>query len=847
MRNIKIIAPSKDFPAAGKRHALRGKLSQPAKRPRAPREAFATCETATRSAGSFRNLRKSILARGSFFATCEKRAVMGQRLLLGLCLLLLTLIGAGCSTTKNLPEGEVLYEGIKRVTIAEQDPSDDGENTVSEINAALAYPPNNALLGSSSIRIPLPVGLWVYNAFVNKKGKIGQWIFKKFAAKPVLISTVNPEVRVKVAQNLLREYGYFQGSTGFEILTDEKNPRKAKIAYEIHMGKAYTLDDIRYTRMRRRTDSIIQSTAALSKLKVGDNFNVVRLQEERERIAALLRDNGYFYYRPDFITYDADTLLSPGKVSLRVKPKEDLPIRALRPWRIGDISLYLSGYQNEPPTDSIRYKDLTIHYEGKLRVRPKVIYDRLFFKSGELYSQDKQEQSQTALSRLGIFRYTDMQYTPRDTMRRQDTLDLRINATYDLPIDGELEVNVTSKSNDQVGPGAVFSVTKRNIFGGGETFNVQMKGSYEWQTGNKLDNNSSKINSYELGLSATLKFPRILFPVPFQLSNKYPSSTSFRIYADQMNRARFFKLLAFGGESSFEFQPSATSHHSIIPFKLTFNLLQSTTAEFDSITDANKALKKSLQDQFIPAMGYTYTYDDSPITTKKHHIWWQASITQAGLLMNSAYAIAGNKFTKEGKSLLGNPFAQFIKGTAEFRYNHQLAPKHHLVGRIMAGAIYSYGNARTSPYNEQFYIGGANSIRAFTIRSIGPGRFHVNNEDNAYAYIDQTGDLKFEANLEYRFPILGDLEGATFLDCGNIWLLREDPERPGGQLKWGSFLNDLALGTGAGLRYVLPFIVIRFDVGIGLHLPYETGKSGYYNIPRFKDGMGYHLAIGYPF
>ena len=565
MRNIKIIAPSKDFPAAGKRHALRGKLSSRWKTPRAPRETFQPLENATRFAGNFPAAGKRHALRGRLssrwktscvpretFASCEKRAVMGQQLLLGLCLLLLTLIGAGCSTTKNLPEGEVLYEGIKRVTIAEQDPSDDGENTVSEINAALAYPPNNALLGSSSIRIPLPVGLWVYNAFVNKKGKIGQWIFKKFAAKPVLISTVNPEVRVKVAQNLLREYGYFQGSTGFEILTDEKNPRKAKIAYEIHMGKAYTLDDIRYTRMRRRTDSIIQSTAALSKLKVGDNFNVVRLQEERERIAALLRDNGYFYYRPDFITYDADTLLSPGKVSLRVKPKEGLPIRALRPWRIGDISLYLSGYQNEPPTDSIRYKDLTIHYEGKLRVRPKVIYDRLFFKSGELYSQDKQEQSQTALSRLGIFRYTDMQYTPRDTTRRQDTLNLRINATYDLPIDGELEVNVTSKSNDQVGPGAVFSVTKRNIFGGGETFNVQMKGSYEWQTGNKLDNNSSKINSYELGLSATLKFPRILFPVPFQLSNKYPSSTSFRIYADQMNRARFFKLLAFGGVLLFD-------------------------------------------------------------------------------------------------------------------------------------------------------------------------------------------------------------------------------------------------------------------------------------------------------
>ena len=261
----------------------------------------------------------------------------------------------------------------------------------------------------------------------------------------------------------------------------------------------------------------------------------------------------------------------------------------------------------------------------------------------------------------------------------------------------------------------------------------------------------------------------------------------------------------------------------------------------------NRALKESLQDQFVPSMSYTYTYDDSPLTDRAHHLWWQASVTQAGLVVNGLYALAGERFGKEGKKLLGNPFAQFLKGTLEARYDYDLGKKQHLVGRVMAGAIYSYGNARTSPYNEQFYIGGANSIRAFTIRSIGPGRYFQNSADNQYAYIDRTGDIKFEANLEYRFPILGDLHGATFLDCGNIWLLRQDEGRPGGQLKWGSFLNDLALGTGFGLRYDLSFIVIRFDVGIGLHLPYDTGKKGYYNIPRFKEGMGYHFAIGYPF
>ena len=768
------------------------------------------------------------------------------RMFVGLAVTLGLLLSA-CSTTRNLPEGEVLYTGIEEIKVENADESKAGEATMDEIEAALAYPPNNALLGSSSLRVPFPFGLWVYNAFVNKEGKLGKWIFRKLAAKPVLISTVNPEVRVKVARNLLNEYGYFQGESAFEVIPDEKNPRKAKLAYTITMNHPYTLDSVEYVHIRHRADSLIDATAGERLLRTGDPFNVVRLQAERERISSMLRDNGYYYFRPDFITYQADTTLVPGRVTLRVAPKESLPRTALRTWRLGDISVWLNGYNNEPPTDSVRYKNLTVHYEGKLRVRPSVLYKRLYLKPGDLYSQRAQERTQTALARLGIFRYTELSYAPRDTTRRQDTLDLRVNAAYDLPLDGELELNVTAKSNDQVGPGAVFSVTKRNIFGGGETFGVKLRGTYEWQTGNKLDDNSSKINSYELGLSTTLTFPRVLFPAWGRRDLDMPAATTFRLYADQMNRARFFKLLAFGGEAAYEFQPSATSRHSVTPFKLAYNLLQRTTAEFDSITNVNRALKESLQDQFVPSMSYTYTYDDSPLTDRAHHLWWQASVTQAGLVVNGLYALAGERFGKEGKKLLGNPFAQFLKGTLEARYDYDLGKKQHLVGRVMAGAIYSYGNARTSPYNEQFYIGGANSIRAFTIRSIGPGRYFQNSADNQYAYIDRTGDIKFEANLEYRFPILGDLHGATFLDCGNIWLLRQDEGRPGGQLKWGSFLNDLALGTGFGLRYDLSFIVIRFDVGIGLHLPYDTGKKGYYNIPRFKEGMGYHFAIGYPF
>lgn len=753
-----------------------------------------------------------------------------------------------CSVTKNLPEEEILYTGIKEVEVFEMDSTEAGENTLAEIQAALDFPPNNALLGSSSVRLPFPFGLWMYNALINKKGKIDRWMFEKLAAKPVLISNVNPDVRVKVAQNLLKEYGYFRGNASYELIPNPKDEKQAKIRYIITMRAPYTYDSIRYMRLRHRTDTIVRSHQMASLLHKGDNFNVVQLEAERQRISSLLRNNGYYYFRPEYITYQADTTRHPGKVALRVTPSSGMPREALRSWKIGDITVALNGYNNERPTDTLVYKDLKIAYEGKLRVRPAVLYRKLQFRTGDRYSFQKQQDTQTGLSRLGIFKYAELQYTPNDTTRRCDTLDVRINAAYDLPLDGELEFNVTTKSNDQTGPGAIFSMTRRNIFGGGEIFGIQLKGSYEWQTGKRVGGTSSLMNSYEIGLSSTLTLPQLLFPGYLERNLQYPSSTTFRIYADQMNRAKFFKMLSFGGGATLDFQSSATSHHSVTPFKLAYNKLQHTTETFDSITNANKALYLSLKDQFVPSMSYTYTYDDSPIKEKKHHIWWQTSVTQSGNILSGIYALAGKSFKKENKQLLGNVFSQFFKISSEIRYNRELAKGHNLVGRLSAGVIYGYGNAEnhTTPYNEQFYIGGANSIRAFTIRSIGPGRFRPD-PDNQYGYIDQTGDLKFEANLEYRFPIFADLYGAAFLDAGNIWLIHEDPNRPGGQLKWGNFLKDLALGTGVGLRYDLQFIVVRVDCGIGLHVPYETGKKGYYNIPKFKDGLGFHLAIGYPF
>ncbi len=767
--------------------------------------------------------------------------------LLSTGILFLCLLPAlSCSTTKRLPEGETLYTGIRQIEVADEDHSRASEAALTEATAALEYPPNNALFGSSSKRFPFPFGLWVYNAFVHKKGKVNEWIFRKFASKPVFITTVNPDVRVAVARNILHENGYFDGTASWELLPDKKNDRKAQVAYHLEMNHLYTLDSIRFTAMRQRADSLIIDYKHASLLRKGDPFNVYNLENERQRIATLLRNNGFYYFRPDFIVYEADTLLSPGKVWLRVVRKQGVPLASLRPWKIGEVSVHLNGYLNEPPTDSIRYKDMMIYYEGKLRVRPSILYKRFYLKEGDLFSQEKLQKTQTGLSRLGIFQYTEVLFSPRDTSRRNERLDMRLNTVYDLPLDGELEMNVKSKSNDYAGPGMVFSVTKRNIFRGGETFGVQARGSYEWQTEGSSEN-EKKINSYEFGLSSTLTFPSVLFPGFTNRNLEYPSSTTARIYANQMNRAGYFKMLSFGGNFTYDFQPTATSTHSFTPFRLEFNLLRDTTPTFDSIMSRNPAVYLSLKDQFIPAVSYTYRYDDSSDTSLDNHIWWESTLTQAGNIVSGLYAATGQKFNEKEKELLGNPFAQFVKATSEFRYNFRIDKNNWLVGRVSAGAIYSYGNAEVSPYKEQFYVGGANSIRAFTIRSIGPGSFK-SDEDDIYASIDQTGDIKLEANLEYRFRILGNLHGATFLDCGNTWLFRSDSTRPGGTLKAGRFLKDLALGTGAGLRYDMGFLVVRLDVGVGLHVPYETSKSGYFNIDNYSQkGIGWHLAIGYPF
>lgn len=781
--------------------------------------------------------------------------------------LILYIIGvlllAGCSTTKHLPEGEILYTGQKPMIVENRSETPVGETAMEEVEAALAKAPNNSLLGSSTIRFPLPIGLWIYNGFVKYKHGLGKWIFDRFAATPVLMSTVNPQIRQKAATNLLHDYGYFNGTVSYKTFVDPKDSLKAKLQYTVNMRNPYFIDTVYYRGFSERTLRIMELSRRRSLISPGEQFNVPDLDGERTRISTLLRNVGCYYFRPDYLTYQADTTLMPdGHVVMRMIPVPGMPSVAQKPFYVGKKSFYLYGKQGEAPNDSLEYKGLSIYYHNKLRVRPNMLYRWLNYQGyrqkrqvqdstgmsrrrsfQSLYSLYRQTRVQERLANVGIFRYLEMQYTPRDTTFASDTLDVNIRAALDKPYDAELDFNVTMKSNNQTGPGAAFTVTKNNVFGGGESWNVKLNASYEWQTGK---DRSSLMNSYELGLSTSLMFPRVVFPRFGDREYDFPATTTFKLYIDQLNRAKYYKLLAFGGNATYDFQPKPTSKHSFTPFRLTFNVLRNPTEAFKELQEENPALYVSLRDQFIPAMEYTYTYDNGSLRSVRNPIWWQTTVASAGNLTSCIYRIFGKPFKEKDKKLFGVPFAQFLKLNSEFRYHYKINRNQMIASRVAGGVVWSYGNALAAPYTEQFYIGGANSIRAFSARSVGPGGY-VPDKESKYSFINHVGDIRMEANVEYRFRILGDLHGALFLDAGNVWLMRKDPSRPNGELTLKNFPKQIALGTGTGLRYDLDFLVIRLDLGVGLHDPYDTGKSGYYNIPKFKDSLALHFAIGYPF
>lgn len=755
----------------------------------------------------------------------------------------IALLPTGCSTTAKLDPGEQLYNGMA-LNIKPFDGEKLPSEMVSDLAKAVNVKPNNPWPYISPYkRSPFPVGLWVYNHWNDSARGLKGWLYKELAEPPVLVSDVKAKTRTKMLESILDNNGYFGSVVTYDI-KPAKNPRKGTVVYNLNVSAPYLIDSIQYINDTTKLAHLVNVISERSKyLKKGERFCVDSLEVVRTRIANTLRNLGYYYFRPEYIEFLADSLVTPKHIALKLSFAENMPGLAKLRYKVGNVytSVMRRSGRNPgvPDTLDTESGDLIIYRPAKLR--KNLIPSCVTFRKGRIFSVWDMDRTQSRLARLGIFSSVQIQPIPADTSAKNPVMDLFINCQFDRPMEASLQANVVYKSNSYIGPGLVIGVTNNNIFGGAEKLSVNFNANYEWQTGH---NRGGVLNSYEFGLTGSLAFPRLLAPRFIKRTDRDLNWTTITLGADVMNRPHYFKLADFNAGITYEWHPSRNVLNQLTLFKLSYNKLIHTTHEFDSIMAANPAVGLSFQNQYIPQISYTYTFDKFLEREKINGINFSFTVTEAGNIFDGIYRLCG---IKGKKKLFGTPFSQFAKGQAQLVYSRRLirGSDQWLVSRVLLGAAHAYGNSRVVPYSEQFYIGGANSIRAFTVRSLGPGSYRPP-KDLQNGYFDQTGTFKFELNSEYRFPIVSVLHGAVFMDSGNIWLLKNDPSRPGGKIEAGNFLKELALGTGVGLRVDLGMMVIRGDLGYGLHAPYYTGTNHYFNI-AFKKAFAFHLAIGYPF
>ena len=789
------------------------------------------------------------------------------------CLCCVCWLLTSCSTTKNIPDDDQLFIGLTQIDYQKHDNSQHFLNTQEEIEAALATQPNGALFGSSYYRTPFPYGLWIWNYAYGSSGKIKKWLNRSFGKPPVLMSQVNPQLRASVAQSVLHKNGYMHGKVTYEEVP-QKNPKKMKIGYTVTMDTLFTVDSMAYVNFPPAMQALIDSTIANARVGKDKPFAASTLDAERSRISQLFRNNGYYYYQPNYATYLADTFAVENRAQLRLQLADSLPQEVLRPWYMGNIKMQLRHTAREAMTDSIDRRILKIYYGGGKKhapIRPRVILKNLKLRPHRLFSYDDYIESMQKINATGVFSNVDLSFTPRDN----DTLDLTLNCTFDKPYDLYVEGNFINRTIGRMGPGVKLGVVRRNAFHGGEKLDVNLHGSYEWQT----NSNMSGMNTYQYGADAAIEFPRIVAPFVRNGGRRTKDGKRIRprqfyatpwtiakVSTDIVNRPQYYKMHIVSGEWTYRWQPSAISSHEFSPLTLKYQYMNSSTALLAEVLERTPYLAVSMADYFIPKMRYTYAYN-SPHGTL-NPIRWETSIEESGNI-TALYdvVVQGNGWKQKNKTLFKNPYSQFVKLETDLTKTWTLDGKSQLVGHVNAGVMWCYGNSTDAPFSELFYAGGANSIRAFPVRSIGPGGFvpYAGPNNRLFSYALQNGDSKLVMNLEYRRNLFGSLNGALFLDMGNVWYSRnysimesiyDENNNVVGQneivydqnkFKVSRLLDQMALGTGIGLRYDLDFLVVRVDWGLGLHLPYDTGKSGYFNIPRFKDMHTLHLAIGYPF
>ncbi|RDC56061.1 hypothetical protein DU508_10550 [Pedobacter chinensis] len=753
--------------------------------------------------------------------------------------LLACLVYAGCSSTKSLKPGQILYTGAEvKINPDSSGRIDDQKQVKTDLESKTRPRPNKSFLG-------IKYKLAIYNLAgePTKPKGFRNWL-RRQGEPPVLLSEVKLKYNNDVLTSYLLSEGYLQAVVTGDTVVKGK---KGKAIYTANTGVRYKINQVNFPPDSGALTKIINANKDKTLLKVGDYYDLDVYKNERIRIDNDLKENGYFYFSPDHLIMQVDSTIGKNLVNVTVKVKDIAPDAALKPYTIKNINIFPNyslrrdtALRNLKP---LQYNDFNI-YDDRNTFKPR-LFDRLvFFQKGEAYNRRDHNLSLNRMVNIGAFQDVRAEFLPVDSFKNNQ-LDLNIYLTPLKKNSLTFSVTGTSKSNNFVGSEVKVTQTTRNLFRGAEQLDVSVSGGFETQTrGTALGRNSLSLTA-----EGKLTFPR--FIVPFYKPN---STTAFipktiaSLSYQMLNRGSEYTLHAFKGEFGYNFKENQYKEHNLNPISVSYI---STSFPSDTTRDRlyteNPLLRTTLENQFIIGSNYNFTYTNQMETNRRNNTYFFGGIETGGNVWGAFIP----KNDQGQKTLFNVPLTQFIRLEADLRDYYKIKRNLTWANRLNIGYGYAYGNSPSLPFVRQFFAGGSNDIRAFPARTLGPGTYKV--PDDA-VFADQGGDIKLMLNSELRFKLVSILYGALFVDAGNIWLRKEDPLRPGSEFKFKNTFNELAVGTGAGLRVDATIFVIRLDVAFPVRKPYlPEGQRWVFDDIAFgnkdwrRQNLIFNIGIGYPF
>lgn len=752
----------------------------------------------------------------------------------------IALVVASCSNTKYLPKGELLYLGAKIEIEGDSVTKKEKSILKDELESILRPRPNSSFLG-------LRPKLWIYNITKTDKQKgIKHFLNTKFGQAPVYFSKVDLDYNVKLIENRLDNRGYFKGRASADSTSKRK---RATAIYTATPSFQYKIREVKFPTDSTDLGQAVAATKENTFFKAGEPYDLDMIKAERARIDAKLKEQGFFYFGPDYLLAQVDSTVGHHQVDIILRVKNETPQPAKNVYNIGDIYVYpdysLGDDSLQRDTDSLyRFKDLIV-VDPKKKYKPQVFDRALQFNKGDIYNRTDHNLSLNRLVNVGAFKFVKNEFIP------SDSLNSALDAYYYLtPLPKKsIRVELLGKTNSANYTGSEVNLnwTNRNAFRGAEQLTVT--GFFGLETQVSGQNGSNNVTRF--GGDASLTWPKFVTPfVKFKSVSAFTPKTVATLGFEYQNRAKLYSLNTFRGSFGYLWKENIRKEHSLKLSEITYTNSSNVSKEYQMRADTVIGLQRVIDDQLIFGPSYSYTYTTTAEAQKKNTFYFKGQVDLAG---NIAGLInKGDVLNGDTARVFGVPFSQYLKIENDFRHYFKFGAKSTIASRVITGFGYAYGNSSQLPFIKQFFIGGTNSLRGFRARSVGPGTFTEVAEPDSFLP-DQSGDIKLELNTEYRYDFTSIFKGALFVDAGNIWLLNSNPEKPGAAFS-KEFISELAIDAGAGVRLDLTFLILRLDLGFPIRKPYlPKGDRWVFNEVKFgdkawrKENLVFNLAIGYPF